>query len=118
MGAGASNSVGSRTPLPLRAGEGKRGRSNTIGRRPISFRPLLACIAAVGTLSIASTVHAATRTLSEKGNPRLAPLAAILAAFGLRMAVAPTASHRHHRSRSSDERRVGKGGVSKCEAGG
>src|SRR3546814_13333408 len=36
-GAGASNSVGGRTPLPLRAGGGRRGRSTTIGGTKDSF---------------------------------------------------------------------------------
>jgi len=38
------------------------------------------------------------RTLSEKGNPRLDTLAAILSAFGLRLAVAPMPRQRRRTS--------------------
>jgi len=38
------------------------------------------------------------RTLSNKGNPRLDTLAAILAAFGLRLSVQPTKKSRARRS--------------------
>ena len=47
------------------------------------------------------TVAEAMGTLSEKGNPRLDTLTAILAAFGLRMAVAPAPSRQRQRSRSA-----------------
>lgn len=48
------------------------------------------------------------RTLSEKGNPRLDTLAAILSAFGLRLAVAPMPRQRRRTDTKVHARKVGR----------
>src|SRR3546814_4044082 len=67
---------------------------------PVALRTVTEAMGGMSALAVRTGLSRETlyRTLSEKGNPRLDTLAAILAAFGLRMAVAPTASHRHQRS--------------------
>src|SRR3546814_17193663 len=81
---------------------------------PVALRTVTEAMGGMSALAVRTGLSRETlyRTLSEKGNPRLDTLAAILAAFGLRMAVAPTASHRHR----SEERRVGKECVSTCRS--
>lgn len=49
------------------------------------------------------------RTLSEKGNPRLDTLAAILSAFGLRLAVAPMPRTRRKRATANRKREAAAG---------
>ncbi|MEP7246742.1 MAG: addiction module antidote protein [Gammaproteobacteria bacterium] len=58
---------------------------------PIALRTLADALGGMNALSERSGLSRETlyRTLSEKGNPRLDTLAALLAAFGLRLSVRP-----------------------------
>jgi len=68
---------------------------------PVALRTVAEAIGGMSALAVRTGLSRETlyRTLSEKGNPRLDTLTAILAAFGLRMAVAPVLPSRKHRSR-------------------
>lgn len=58
---------------------------------PIALRTVAEAMGGMTALATRAGLSRETlyRTLSEKGNPRLDTLTAILAAFGLRLAVAP-----------------------------
>ena len=59
---------------------------------PVALRTVAEAMGGMTALAARTGLSRETlyRTLSEKGNPRLDTLMAILAAFGLRMAVAPS----------------------------
>ncbi|MEL1262837.1 addiction module antidote protein [Pseudoxanthomonas putridarboris] len=69
---------------------------------PVALRTVAEAMGGMSALAVRTGLSRETlyRTLSEKGNPRLDTLTAILAAFGLRMAVAPVPSRQRQRSRS------------------
>lgn len=70
---------------------------------PVALRTVAEALGGLGTLAEKTGLSRETlyRTLSKMGNPRLDTLAAILAAFGLRLSVRPT---RKARSLSGDSR--------------
>ena len=70
---------------------------------PVALRTVADALGGMGALADKTGLSRETlyRTLSEKGNPRLDTLAAILAAFGLRLSVRPA---RKSRSRRGDLR--------------
>lgn len=59
---------------------------------PIALRTVVAAVGGMSVLAEKTGLSRETlyRTLSERGNPRLDTLAAILAAFNLRLSVRPT----------------------------
>jgi probable addiction module antidote protein len=59
---------------------------------PVALRTVAEALGGMGALAQKTGLSRETlyRTLSERGNPRLDTLAAILAAFGLRLSVQPT----------------------------
>jgi probable addiction module antidote protein len=59
---------------------------------PIAFRTVADALGGIAALADKTGLSRETlyRTLSEKGNPRLDTLSAILAAFGLRLSVQPS----------------------------
>lgn len=63
---------------------------------PVALRTVAEAMGGMTALAARTGLSRETlyRTLSDKGNPRLDTLTAILAAFGLRLAVAP-ASAKH-----------------------
>jgi probable addiction module antidote protein len=67
---------------------------------PIALRTVADALGGMGALADKTGLSRETlyRTLSNKGNPRLDTLAAILAAFGLRLSVQPTQKSRARRS--------------------
>lgn len=67
---------------------------------PIALRTVADALGGMGALADRTGLSRETlyRTLSEKGNPRLDTLAAILAAFGLRISVQPTQKSRARHS--------------------
>lgn len=69
---------------------------------PIALRTVADALGGMGALADKTGLSRETlyRTLSEKGNPRLDTLAAILAVFGLRLSVRPTQKSRIRRSES------------------
>lgn len=66
---------------------------------PIALRTVADALGGMGALAERTGLSRETlyRTLSEKGNPRLDTLAAILRAFGLRISVQPTQKTRTRR---------------------
>jgi probable addiction module antidote protein len=66
---------------------------------PIALRTVADALGGMGALADKTGLSRETlyRTLSEKGNPRLDTLNAILAAFGLRLSVQPTQKSRARR---------------------
>jgi probable addiction module antidote protein len=64
---------------------------------PVALRTIAGAVGGMAALAEKTGLSRETlyRTLSERGNPRLDTLAAILAAFGLRLSVQP----RHARPR-------------------
>jgi probable addiction module antidote protein len=68
---------------------------------PVALRTVADAIGGMAALAQRTGLSRETlyRTLSEKGNPRLDTLSAILCAFGLRLAVVP-ATKRNNRSRT------------------
>ena len=66
---------------------------------PIALRTIANALGGMGALAEKTGLSRETlyRTLSEKGNPRLDTLAAILAAFGLRLSVQPAQKSRGRR---------------------
>jgi probable addiction module antidote protein len=72
---------------------------------PVALRTVAEALGGMGALAEKTGLSRETlyRTLSERGNPRLDTLAAILAAFGLRLSVQPTrkARSRHGETRSA-----------------
>jgi len=72
---------------------------------PVALRTVADALGGMGVLAEKTGLSRETlyRTLSERGNPRLDTLAAILAAFGLRLSVRPTrqARSRHGSARSA-----------------
>ncbi len=70
---------------------------------PVALRTVAEALGGMGALAEKTGLSRETlyRTLSERGNPRLDTLAAILAAFGLRLSVQPT---RKGRSRPGEAR--------------
>lgn len=60
---------------------------------PVALRTVADAVGGIASLAERTGLSRETlyRTLSDKGNPRLDTLAAILQAFGLRLAVAPVA---------------------------
>jgi|SRR5882724_1003027 probable addiction module antidote protein len=63
---------------------------------PIALRTVADALGGMGALAEKTGLSRETlyRTLSERGNPRLDTLSAILAAFGLRLSVQPTQKSR------------------------
>ena len=72
---------------------------------PVALRTVAEALGGMGALAEKTGLSRESlyRTLSERGNPRLDTLAAILAAFGLRLSVQPT---RKTRPRSGGARSV------------
>ena len=72
---------------------------------PIALRTVAEAVGGMAALADKTGLSRETlyRTLSDRGNPRLDTLAAILAAFGLRLTVQPARKHRSSRG----ERRPG-----------
>jgi probable addiction module antidote protein len=70
---------------------------------PVALRTVAEALGGMGELAEKTGLSRETlyRTLSERGNPRLDTLAAILAAFGLRLSVRPANKSRY---RSGDAR--------------
>jgi probable addiction module antidote protein len=67
---------------------------------PVALRTVADAVGGMTALADKTGLSRETlyRTLSERGNPRLDTLAAILAAFGLRLTVQPACkSHAHRR---------------------
>jgi probable addiction module antidote protein len=66
---------------------------------PVALRTVAEALGGMAALAKRTGLSRETlyRTLSEKGNPRLDTLAAILAAFGLRLSVQPTPKSRSRR---------------------
>ena len=66
---------------------------------PIALRTVAQAVGGMGALADKTGLSRETlyRTLSERGNPRLDTLSAILAAFGLRLTVQPAQKVRTHR---------------------
>jgi probable addiction module antidote protein len=66
---------------------------------PIALRTVADALGGMGALADRTGLSRETlyRTLSEKGNPRLDTLAAVLAAFGLRLSVQPAQKSRASR---------------------
>lgn len=66
---------------------------------PVALRTVADALGGMGALAERTGLSRETlyRTLSNKGNPRLDTLAAILAAFGLRLSVQPTQKSRSRR---------------------
>jgi probable addiction module antidote protein len=69
---------------------------------PVALRTVVDAVGGMATLAEKTGLSRETlyRTLSDKGNPRLDTLAAILAAFGLRLTVQPLKKSRAGSSRS------------------
>jgi probable addiction module antidote protein len=67
---------------------------------PIALRTVAEAVGGMAALADKTGLSRETlyRTLSDRGNPRLDTLAAILAAFGLRLTVQPTRKHRGNRA--------------------
>jgi probable addiction module antidote protein len=67
---------------------------------PVALRTVADAVGGMAALAEKAGLSRETlyRTLSEKGNPRLDTLAAILAAFGLRLSVQPERSRRRRRA--------------------
>jgi probable addiction module antidote protein len=67
---------------------------------PIALRTVADALGGMSVLADKTGLSRETlyRTLSEKGNPRLDTLAAILAVFGLRLSVQPAQKSRARRS--------------------
>jgi probable addiction module antidote protein len=67
---------------------------------PVALRTVADAVGGMAALAEKTGLSRETlyRTLSERGNPRLDTLAAILAAFGLRMTVQPARKNRARRS--------------------
>jgi probable addiction module antidote protein len=67
---------------------------------PVALRTVADALGGMAALADKTGLSRETlyRTLSDKGNPRLATLAAILATFGLRLSVLPTRSLRARRT--------------------
>jgi probable addiction module antidote protein len=67
---------------------------------PVALRTVANAVGGMTALADKTGLSRETlyRTLSERGNPRLDTLAAILAAFGLRLTVMPTHKSRARRS--------------------
>jgi probable addiction module antidote protein len=67
---------------------------------PIALRTVADALGGMAALADRTGLSRETlyRTLSEKGNPRLDTLAAVLAAFGLRLSVQPAQKSRARRS--------------------
>jgi probable addiction module antidote protein len=70
------------------------------GAVPVALRTVADAVGGMTALADKTGLSRETlyRTLSERGNPRLDTLAAILAAFGLRLTVMPTHKSRARRS--------------------
>ena len=69
---------------------------------PVALRTIADAVGGMTALAAKAGLSRETlyRTLSEKGNPRLDTLAAILAAFGLRLSVQPERSRTRRRARA------------------
>ena len=69
---------------------------------PVALRTVADALGGMGALAEKTGLSRETlyRTLSEQGNPRLDTLAAILAAFGLRLSVRPSDKSRTRRRES------------------
>ena len=67
---------------------------------PIALRTVAEAVGGMAALADKTGLSRETlyRTLSDRGNPRLDTLAAILAAFGLRLTVQPARKHRGNRA--------------------
>jgi probable addiction module antidote protein len=63
---------------------------------PIALRTVAAALGGMSALAEKTGLSRETlyRTLSDRGNPRVDTLAAVLAAFGLRLSVQPTRARR------------------------
>lgn len=71
---------------------------------PVALRTVADSVGGMSALASRTGLSRETlyRTLSDKGNPRLDTLVAILEAFGLRLAVAPTHPTRSRRRRAAE----------------
>ncbi len=67
---------------------------------PVALRTVADAVGGMAALAERTGLSRETlyRTLSDRGNPRLDTLAAILDAFGLRLAVAPVSAGRRRRA--------------------
>jgi probable addiction module antidote protein len=67
---------------------------------PIALRTVAEAVGGMAALADKTGLSRETlyRTLSDRGNPRLDTLAAILGAFGLRLTVQPVRKHRGNRA--------------------
>lgn len=70
---------------------------------PLALRTVAAAVGGMNSLAERTGLSRETlyRTLSERGNPRLDTLAALLAAFGLRLSVQPLRPSRSRREARS-----------------
>ena len=69
---------------------------------PVALRTVAASVGGMAALASKTKLSRETlyRTLSKRGNPRLDTLAAILAAYGMRLSVRPTGKVRRRRPQS------------------